>query len=112
MTYEEINNLIQSIAGLLNVPWALYQFSEKTSPPFLTYRFPECDDFYADNVNFQGITALEIYYCSDERDFSAEIAIEAFLKNNEIAYSKQESYIDTDAMWQILYTTEVILNAE
>ena len=112
MTYEEIKNLLSSLAGLLNCPFAYYQFEDETSPPFLVFNFPESDDFFADNVNYQGITALDIYYCSDEKDFAAEMAIEAFLKNNEIAYTKTESHIDTDAMWQILYATEVIINEQ
>ena len=111
MTYEEIKSLISSLASLLNVPFSYFQFEKQTSPPFLVYNFPENDDFFADNSNYQGITQLDIYYCSDEKDFAAEMAIEVFLKNNGITYTKDQSYIDTDAMWQTLYSTEVIINA-
>ena len=112
MTYQEIKNLIRSLAGLLNVPFAYYQFEEETSPPFLVFNYPDSDDFFADNVNYQGKTNLDIYYCSDEKDFAAETAIEAFLKNNGIAYSKSQDYIDTDAMFQTLYQTEVFINEQ
>lgn len=112
MTYEGIKNLISSLAGLLNCPFAYYQFEDETSPSFLTFNFPENSDFYADNVNYQEITELDIYYCSDEKDFAAEMAIEAFLKNNGITYTKQQDYIATDAMYQTLYSTEVIINEQ
>lgn len=112
MTYQDIKNLIGSLAGLLNVPFSYFQFEKETSPPFLIFNFPESDDFYADNLNYQEISQLDIYYCTDEKDFAGEMAIEAFLKNNGIFYTKQQNYIDTDAMWQTLYSTEVIINAQ
>lgn len=112
MTYKEIKNLIAALAALLSVPWAYYQFEEETSPPFLVYNFPESDDFYADNINYKGKTVLELYYCSDFKDFEAEEQIETFLKINGIAYTKEQTYIDSDAMWETLYNTEVFINEQ
>ena len=113
MTYREINNLIKTLAGLLEVPSSYYQFEEETSPPFLTFNYPDSDDFYADDVNYQRKTRLDIYYCSDFRDLSgAEQQIETFLKLNEMPYTKEATYIESEKMWETIYSTEVLLDEQ
>jgi hypothetical protein len=111
MTYQEINQLIESLSVQLDMPYAYYQFDEETAPPFIVFNFPNSDDFYADNVNYQEKTVLDIYFCSDEKDFKTEQAIEAFLTAHDISYSKTQSYINEEKMWQIDYETEVFINA-
>ncbi|MEE1278668.1 MAG: hypothetical protein UHE86_06385 [Acutalibacteraceae bacterium] len=51
---------------------------------------------------------IELY--TDEPDFALESDIESELSNNELVYVKNAAYIDSEKMWQIAYTTEVVLN--
>lgn len=110
MTYKEVKTLIQTLANSLSVPFAYYHFEQKTSPPFLIFKYDDSDDLYADDVNYQKIRPLTIVFCTDEKDFAKEETIESFFTNNGMSYSKSESYIDDSEMWQINYDTEVLIN--
>lgn len=108
MTYEQIASMIESIG----LPYAYYQFPEGTgqAPPFVCFFYANTDDVYADDSNYQRIVVLNIELYTSEKDFELESQVEEILNNNGITYSKEESYIDSESMWQIAYEMEVIIN--
>ena len=108
MTLREINNMIESIG----VPYAYYQFPEGTEQPtpFICFYYPANDDLIADNTNYQKINQLIIELYTDEPDFALEANIESVLNANELVYVRNAAYIDDEHMWQISYTTEVVIN--
>lgn len=110
MTYQQINNLIASFG----MPFAYYQFPNKTkqTTPFVCFFYPNSDDLYADQSNYQRITALAIELYTADKDFSAEAAIEAKLSEAGLTYAKSETYLDTERMCEVIYETEVLINAE
>lgn len=105
MTYKEIYTMISS-AGY---PCAYYQYQEGEAPalPYILYYYPERNDFGADNTNYAKATDLNIEFYSAEKDFDAEAAIEQILESNDIWYSKEEQYIDSEHMYEVLYTMTV-----
>lgn len=110
MTYKEIAQLIDGIG----YPYAYYQFEQETAkePPFICFYYPGRDDMLADDSNYAHITELTIELYTDNKDFTAEAAVEAALEAAEIVYEKDETYIDSERMYMITYTTEVLINAE
>jgi len=108
MTYEQIASMVESIG----LPYAYYQFPEGTgqAPPFVCFFYASTDDVYADDSNYQRIVVLNIELYTSEKDFELESQVEEILKNNGLTYSKEESYIDSESMWQIAYEMEVIIN--
>lgn len=107
MTYQEIDNLISSVG----IPYAYYQFNKDTvkPTPFICFYFSGDNDFKADNTNFQKIRTLVIELYTDEKDFALENTVEDILDANEFAYAKIESYIDSEKMMMVTYTTDVII---
>lgn len=110
MTYKEIAQLIDGIG----YPYAYYQFEQETAkePPFICFYYPGRDDMLADDTNYAQITELTIELYTDNKDFAAEAAVEDALTAAEIVYEKDEAYIDSERMYMITYTTEVLINAE
>lgn len=110
MTYKEIAQLIDGIG----YPYAYYQFEKETAkePPFICFFYPENNDFLADNTNYAHITELTIELYTDNKDFAAEAAVESALEAAEIVYEKDETYIDSERMYMITYTTEVLINGQ
>lgn len=110
MTYKEIATLVDGIG----YPYAYYQFEKETAkdPPFICFFYPENNDFLADNTNYAHITELTIELYTDNKDFTAEAAVEAALEAAEIVYEKDETYIDSERMYMVTYSTEVLINAE
>ena len=108
MTYEQIASVVESIG----LPYAYYQFPEGTgqAPPFVCFFYANTDDVYADDSNYQRIVVLNIELYTSEKDFELESQVEEILNNNGLTYSKEESYIDSESMWQIAYEMEVIIN--
>lgn len=108
MTYKEIADMIESIG----LPFAYYQFPEGTgqAPPFVVFFYSQTDDQYADNTNYQRIVNLNIELYTSEKDFTTEALVEEKISANGLSYYKEESYIDSEKMWQIAYEMEVIIN--
>ena len=110
MTYKEIAQLIDGIG----YPYAYYQFEQETAkePPFICFYYPGRDDMLADDSNYAQITELVIELYTDNKDFAAEAAVESALEAAEIVYEKDETYIDSERMYMITYTTEVLINGQ
>ena len=108
MTIKDIRNIVDAVG----VPFAYYQFPEGTErpTPFICFYFTTSDDMIADNTNYTKIRQLVIELYTDEPDFALESDIESELSSNELVYVKNAAYIDSEKMWQIAYTTEVVLN--
>lgn len=110
MTYKEIATMIASIG----LPYAYYQFPDGTgiAPPFVCFLYDSNDDLYADGINYATIADLTIELYTDNKDFSLESTVESVLTGNGLAFDKDETYIDSEKMFQISYTSQVIINKE
>lgn len=107
MTHKEVNLMVKS----MGLPYAYYQFPENTAkaPPFICYFYSGSKDLYADQENYQRIEELNIELYTKSKDFNLEASIEAILKANGFTYSRQDSYISDEKMWQIAYEMDVLI---
>ncbi len=108
MTYTEVADMVESIG----LDFAYYEFSEAAgqAPPYILFYYPENNDFVADNSNYVEKKQLIIELYTDEKDFDKEAAVENVLKQNELVYTRAEQFIETERMYEVLYSTEVIIN--
>lgn len=111
MTYRDIAAMIQS----MGYPFAYYQYEPNPDnpppePPFICFYYPNSDDFIADNSNYTRIDSLIIELYTDDKNFDAETAVESVLNDNGFVYGKTEIYVESEKMYQITYTMEVIIN--
>lgn len=107
MTHKEVNLMVKS----MGLPYAYYQFPENTAqaPPFICYFYSGTNDLFADQENYQRIEELNIELYTKRKDFDLEASIEAILKANGFTYSRQDSYISDEKMWQIAYEMDVLI---
>ena len=110
MTYKEVSNMIEGI----DIPFAYYQFPEGTGQecPFICFYFAGSDDFAADDTNYQRIRPLTIELYTDNKDFTLEETVEAALNSSGLVYSRSETYIDSEKMNMVVYTTDIIVTEE
>ena len=108
MTTAEVASMI----GSIGLDYAYYQFPEASgqAPPFVLFYYPEDNDFIADGCNYVKKCRLIIELYTDNKDFEMESTVEAVLSANNLVYSREEQYIDTERMYEVLYSTEVIIN--
>ncbi len=108
MTYEEIATMLSAVG----CPFAYHHFEEGSGqqPPFITFYYEGENDLKADNINYQLVRPLTIELYTDNKDFALEAAAEAVLTANGLAYSRSETYIDSERMYMVTYNTEVLIN--
>lgn len=109
MTVAEIYEMI----GSTGIECAYREFPEGSGqePPFICFTMPGGDDLFADNENYVKISRLVIELYTDERDFALENTVEEMLKENNLTYTWDEDYIDTEHMHVTVYETEVLVDA-
>lgn len=73
----------------------------------MVYLFPGTDNFSADGVVYQAMDELNIELYSEEKDPEAEKKIADWLTENGLFFEKQEYYIESEKMIQVIFETEV-----
>ena len=106
MTYEEV----MAMAEETGLPFAYDHFAEGESPdpPFLLFMFPYSDNFGADGMVYQKIDQLHFELYTDKKDPETEDIIEAVLDRHGIFYDKTEVWIESEKLYEVLYSMEVL----
>ena len=108
MTYASIKDLLDEIG----LPYTYHHWDEENVPelPWIVFDYPAQNDFLADDSVYQRITALQIDLYTDRKDLQTEAMVEQVLEQNGIVYTKEETYIASEKMYEITYETELIIN--
>ena len=107
MTTQEVFSMLSGI----NIPVAYYQFPDDTvkAPPFICFFYSDSNDVFADNTNYQKVERLVVELYTDNKDFSLESQVETALNNKELVYTRDETYLDSERMYEVIYTTDVVI---
>lgn len=85
-----------------------YRHSKKKLPtPFIVYYRNKTDPFYADGRTYHTSTPITIELYEDEINMELENKLESLLDEHGLAYKKDEEWIDSENMYQIIYEIEV-----
>ena len=105
MTYEEISEMMQEIG----LPYAYHHFAEGESPnpPFTLFLSPGENTFGADNLMYFSFKQLNIELYTDEKSPETEERVEEVLLQHNIYYTKTETWIESEKLYEVLYQMEV-----
>ena len=97
---------ILSILNALGIPFAYDHFAqgESPDPPFICYLIPGTNNFSADGVAYYKINQFNIELYTDLKDLSLERKIEEALDEASIFYNKSETWIESESLYEVLYT--------
>lgn len=103
---------ITAILEQIGLPFAYDHFAEGESPdpPFICYLIPNSDNFSADGRIYYKINEIHIELYTDCKDLSAEQKVEAVLDEHGIFYEKTEVWIESENLYEVLYTFEMEVN--
>lgn len=103
---------ITAILKNIGLPFAYDHFAEGESPdpPFICYLIPNSDNFSADGRVYYKINEIHIELYTDCKDLSAEQKVEAVLDEHGIFYEKTEVWIESEKLYEVLYTFEMEVN--
>lgn len=93
----------------MGIPFAYDHFAEGESPepPFICYLLPQSDHFSADGKVYYKISGVHIELYTDIKDLSVEQKVEAVLDTHGIFYEKLEVWIESERLYEVLYTFEM-----
>lgn len=105
---EQIVRMLDEI----NIPFAYDHFAEGESPdpPFICYLSPNSNNFAADGKVYYKINEIHIELYTDCKDLSAEQKVEAVLDEHGIFYEKSETWIESEKLYEVLYSFEMEVN--
>lgn len=107
MTYQNIATMLNSVG----IPTAYHHFDEGSGqePPFICFFYESSADMYADDSNYQKIENLVVELYTDNKDFALEQRLESVLRAAGLTWSRDETYISTERMYEVVYNTVVII---
>ena len=93
----------------LGLPYAYDHFAEGESPdpPFVCYLLPGSDNFSADGKVSYKINEVHIELYTDLKNPDLEQQLEDILDEASIFYNKTEVWIDSEKLYEVLYTFEM-----
>jgi len=105
MTKAEVPKMLKE----MKVPYAYDHFVEGESekPPFLVYLYPRATNFAADGIAYYKKDRMQIELYTNKKDIRLEERIEAVLDKYGLFYSKSETWISSEKLYEVLYETEV-----
>lgn len=107
-------NEVAAMVAEIGVPYAYYQFPEGTGQetPFICFFYSFNNDVKADNSNYQKIEHLIIELYTDNKDFDLERRVESVLASHGMVYSRDEEWIESERMLEVVYEMDVIITEE
>ena len=93
----------------LKLPFAYDHFAEGEAPepPFICYLVPGSNNFAADGRVYFKINEYHIELYTDDKSPALESSLEAVLDNHGIFYNKSETWIESEKLYEVLYTFEM-----
>ena len=92
----------------IGIPFAYDHFAEGESPepPFITFLIPGTDNFSADGVVYLKVDVVHIELYTDEKNPETEALVETALDDHGIFYDKTEVWIESEQLYEVLYSFE------
>ena len=100
-----MEELLQMLNETL-IPFAYHHFAEGESPepPFICYLLPGSNNFSADGKVYYKINEVHIELYTDLKDLAVEQQLEDVLDEHGIFYNKSETWIESEKLYEVLYT--------
>lgn len=90
------------------IPYAYHHFAEGESPepPFICWLTVGSDNFAADGIVYDEINVINIELYTDKKNPEIEKKVEDVLIAHEIFYQKEEIWIDSEKLYEVIYEFE------
>lgn len=92
----------------LGYPVAYSHFISTQVPPFICYLVVDGDTFSADNKPIHESILVDIELYSTTKNLVAEGKIKAMLTENELSWSYEEQFIESEGVFKCTFTITLI----
>ena len=99
---------IIEILAATGLPYAYDHFAEGESPepPFICYLISGSDNFSADGNAYFKVNTVHLELYTDRKDIETEQKVEAVLDAHGIFYDRTEVWIESEKLYEVLYSFE------
>lgn len=104
MILQELNNILKSTGYKV----AYSHFNTPVKAPFITYFISNSENFIADNKVYKKIDNIKIELYTNIKDLQVEEKLEKLLDENDIAYETDETWIESEKLFQKIYEVRSI----
>ena len=104
MTHNELMEMLEETA--LPIAYDHFAEGESPNPPFICFLYPDSDNFAADGKVYLKISEVHVELYADEKNPELEATLEAVLDQHGIFYNKTEVWIESEKLYEILYSFE------
>ena len=94
---------LKEILEATGYPVAYSHFNREVKPPFICYVIPYSPNFIADDMVYHKINDVDIELYTDLKNEETEAALEAVLDANHIPYFSDETFIESEKLFQKTY---------
>ena len=102
-----LTQLAQKLLAL-GYPVTYSHFKSTQVPPFICYLVVDGDTFSADNKPIHESTLVDIELYSTTKNLVAEGKIKAMLTENELSWSYEEQFIESEGVFKCTFTITLI----
>lgn len=102
----ELKELVK-ILEKLEIPIAYNHFSTVQKPPYLVYKVTSSNNFIADNKVYKKIRKVDLELYTENKNEELEQKLETILCENEMAFEMFETYIESEAVYQVVYEISI-----
>lgn len=88
-------------------PVAYRAFPEPQALPVICYLETSSDNFGADNKVYTKIADIAVELYTKVKDPAAEATLEAVFEANNIFWQSQETYLDDEKCYEVVYTFQI-----
>lgn len=105
MTHNELMELLEETS--LPIAYDHFAEGESPDPPFICFLYPGSDNFSADGKVWYKINQVNVELYSDIKNPELEDTVETVLDRHGIFYEKSEVWIESERLYEVLYTFEI-----
>jgi hypothetical protein len=90
------------------------QWPEKQVPalPYICYYLPNMEPETADDTHWADINTLNVELYTKNKQFDVEAKVEQALLDAGLVFTKEETFLKDENMYEVLYMTEVIIDGQ
>ena len=104
MTHNELMEMLEETT--LPIAYDHFAEGESPDPPFICFLYPDSDNFAADGRVYLKISEVHVELYTGEKNPEIEATLEAVLDQHGIFYNKTEVWIESEKLYEVLYSFE------
>ncbi|HAE17111.1 MAG TPA: hypothetical protein DCG51_11270 [Erysipelotrichaceae bacterium] len=108
MTFKEVADLLATTG--YPVTYLMWKEDQVPDLPYICYHYTDMTPETADDTHHAQIYSLNVELYTSNKQFSVESTVESVLLDAGMVFTKEETFLSDENMYEVLYMMEVVIN--